>query len=240
MFWRRDSKKPAAPQPVETADEPQTPQTVHGNVSAALKRCLKERTDIAVTLGYPPRVFVGRLTRVGRNTIVLTVPELERGGVPLAGHICGAVFHHGPRSGGFLSAIREIEDDALVLERPGMVTYVDARRSFRIPVSPSDGLDVQLTDSSGTWSCKVLDLSRGGIGLRFREEHTLPIGVIVQLRFTWAGVCFEITCLVARQINGILGLIFNVADGDPEAEQLYQLIGAIERSWLRRERESLV
>jgi len=236
MFWRRENKKPVAAKTVE----PQVPHAVHGEVGSALKRCIQEKTEIAVTLGYPPRVFVGRLTHAGKNTIVLNIPDLERGGIPLAGHICGAVFHHGPRSGGFLAAIREISDETIVLERPAMVTYVDARRSFRIPVSPSDGLEIQLTDSEGAWPCKVLDLSRGGIGLRFRQEHTLLTGSIVQIRFTWGGVCFEITGLVARQIEGILGLIFNVEDERPESAQLHEMISAIERNWLRRERESML
>jgi len=235
MFWNRDSKKPIVDKVKET-----DPHTVHGDVDATLKRCYRERTEIAVTLGHPPQVYVGHLSRLGRTTIVLTLDNLETNSAPVSGHICGAVFHYGPTSGGFLAAVRQVNEQNIVLERPSMVTYVDARRSFRIPVSPSDGLDIQLVCGAESWPCPVLDLSRGGIGLRFREDAVLTNGNIVELRVTWMGQCFTLTTLIARQVHDILGLIFNVAEGTPEAERLTALVTTIERNWLRRERESTI
>jgi len=77
-----------------------------------------------------------------------------------------------PDSGGVPSAgpPRSIQVDVevvlrrcfrIILERPQVVMMVDARRSVRIPVVPSDGLQAEVESAGETWRCSVSDLSRG-------------------------------------------------------------------------------
>ena len=244
MFWQRSSKPETPSAEAASPPDSQLPaKTVQIEVESILRRCYEENAEVLLTLGSPPKVCSGRLHRVGSMTITVEVPRSELTHRLVAGHICGGVFHLGARSGGFLTAVRELlpcdEVSRLVLECPKAVMMVDARRSFRIPVVPEDGPEAQIEGASGRWSCAVSDLSRGGVGLKAREGIRFTPGDTLRVHLLHEQCSVTVEGLVARHMGEMLGVKFEVDEKPELLDQLMGLVASVERRWLRRQRQAV-
>ncbi len=128
--------------------------------------------------------------------------------------------------------------EQLVLALPALVSWTEARQSFRVPVVPASGLAVAARIGAAVYLAQPLDLSLCGIGIELAEEAPpLDVGhrLDLELRLGEDTVCLQ--GRVQRRYERLYGVLFpetvHGRDIRPP-EGLRQMLRALERLWLSR------
>jgi hypothetical protein len=213
-------------------------------IVATLRRCCAHRTPAIVSSVETPAAFPGYFTRLAGERLVVTVtlPGFEVFFQPAAR--CLVTFLARSRSYVFVSSVRSPSDDDhrgdLAVDRPTMLSKVEMRRFFRVPVSRSSDLTLTMrTDDGATWEVRCVDMSMAGMLVEFRQEHfpTLIVGDPLQIEVVYRGQPTTIHAEVRRRHGRRVGVFFpgTYEDGrlDPP-DEIATMVRFLEREWRRK------
>lgn len=174
------------------------------------------QTPVTVQL-YEGRVLAqGRFDAYKDGEVRLLLYDAPVEAPELAGSLACVTFHTKKRTAVFLTGVRRQEQQnrmrlhrategsgtsVLLLDRPAVISYAEARRSVRFPVYDPSWLSATVTMGSEVHFATVIDLGLTGVALAF-SPHAKPAvtpGSVVQLEMTREGNTVSLEARLVRR-----------------------------------------
>jgi len=232
----------------ERVEEDEYLSSIHmldeAEIGQTLRRCCSYRRPVIVSSVETPAAFPGFFTNLegDRLRLTISIPGFEVFFLPASK--CLVTFLHRSRSCIFVASVRGIgskgELGDLVVDRPALISRVEMRRFFRVPVSSGSALDLHVLDADGgTWSARCLDVSVAGMLLEFpRDAFPEPnVGEPWRIEIHYQGQPTIIQAEVRRRHGRRIGVFFPEVyrDGDLNPpEDMAMVVKFLEREWRRR------
>lgn len=195
--------------------------------------------------------FQARFAAVSPESLTFQLLSDRDGSIPGTGSRCGACFGHRHRLWGFVATVRKCvprrrahQAPSLTVETPSQVVKAENRRSFRVPVRPSEeggNLRVRITTvNREEWVGEALDISMSGILLDLvgDDSPNVSIDSEVQVELQLGRrVVGGLSAVVRHNEEGCLGLFFpdTIKLGQLQPPKpLRSIVTILERRWLRR------
>jgi len=216
-------------------------------VEATLHRCCAYRRPAIISSVETPAAFPGFFSDLDGDRLILTValPGFEAFFKPASK--CLVTFLHRSRSCVFVTSVRSLTKDRgtgdLVVDTPAMISKVEMRRFFRVPVSRDTDLDLRVfTEDGGEWTARCIDVSMAGMLLGFPEEQypDLAVGDTLNLKVDYRGQPMLVEAEVRRRHGRRVGVFFPAIYEEGRLnppDDLATVVKFIEREWRNRRRE---
>ncbi len=209
-----------------------------------LRRCCSYRRPAIISSVETPAAFPAFFSSLDgqRLTLTIALPGYEAFFKPASK--CLVTFLHRSRSCVFVSSVRgpgpENQSGDLVVDRPVMISRVEMRRFFRVPVSKRSHTSLRvITADEGSYGARCVDISLAGMLVEL-PDHVYPsfnVGETVQIEVIFHGQPTIVEAEVRRQHGRRVGVFFpeTYRDGKLEPnEDVYTVVKFLEREWRRR------
>lgn len=218
-----------------------------GQVDTALRRCCAYRRPAIISSVETPAAFPGYFSDLEGSRLILTLalPGFEAFFKPASKVL--VTFLHRSRSCVFVTSVRSLTKDRgtgdLVVDTPSMISKVEMRRFFRIPVSRETEMKMLVvTEDGGEWEARCIDVSMAGMLVSFPEAQypDLGVGDSVQLRVDYRGQPTTIAAEVRRRRGRRVGVFFPAIYREGHLEppdELATVVKFIEREWRAKRAE---
>ncbi len=213
-------------------------------IAAVLRRCCAHRTPAIIASVETPAAFPGFFTELngGRLVMTVTLPGYEVFFQPASK--CLVTFLATSRSFVFVTSVRTPAVDAqrgdLTMDRPAVLSKVEMRRFFRVPVSRETSLALKVfTDDGGVWDARCVDVSMAGMLMAFPDDPSpeLMVGDPLRIEVIYQGHPTPIRAEVRRRHGRRVGVYFpdTYREGhlDPP-DDVATMVKFLEREWRRR------
>ncbi len=209
-----------------------------------LRRCCSYRRPAIVSSVETPAAFPAFFSSVEgqRLTLTIALPGFEAFFKPASK--CLITFLHRSRSCVFVSSVRGPGPDNqagdLVVDRPPVISRVEMRRFFRVPVSKRSSTSLRvITPGGDSYGARCIDISLAGMLMEL-PEHVYPtfnVGEMVQVEVIFHGQPTMVEAEVRRQHGRRVGVFFpdTYRDGQLEpSDHVITVVKFLEREWRRR------
>jgi len=212
-----------------------------GQVDSALRRCCAYRRPAIISSVETPAAFPGYFSDLDGDRLILTLalPGFEAFFKPASK--CLVTFLHRSRSCVFVTSVRSLTKDSgtgdLVVDTPAMISKVEMRRFFRVPVSRDTDLKLRIvTEDGGVWDARCIDVSMAGMLVAFPEDQypALAVGDALQLKVDYRGEPTTIHAEVRRRHGRRVGVFFPAIYHEGHLQppdELSTVVKFVEREW---------
>jgi c-di-GMP-binding flagellar brake protein YcgR len=202
------------------------------DLPTALVDGVVRKVRTTVVLAPTQDVLIGRLGQVTEEdiTVVLdaSAPRLP------GGQMCCVTFCHDGRSVAFLARLVEHTGIALRFRRPKDGMVYQGRQRFRVPIIAGSGLVVQVGPEDGLRASHPLDISMGGVGVRFGStvKPGWDMGQEVLIKLERNGIQAKLLARVVWVRRDIYGFAFYNLRRSEFIGELTQLVCDLEFLWM--------
>lgn len=209
-----------------------------------LRRCCSYRRPAIVSSVETPAAFPAFFSSVDgqRLTLTIALPGFEAFFKPASK--CLITFLHRSRSCVFVSSVRGPGSDNqagdLVVDRPPVISRVEMRRFFRVPVSKRSSTSLRIIAPDGeSYGARCVDISLAGMLMEL-PDHVYPtfnVGDVVRIEVSFHGQPTLVEAEVRRQHGRRVGVFFpdTYREGQLEPnEDVATVVKFLEREWRRR------
>lgn len=147
----------------------------------------------------------------------------------LPSSVYAVCFGKPPKSSVLLAKVKHYDGGSrqLLLTSLSPITGLERRSSHRLPVPVNSGLIVLIEGGGQKWEPKPLELSMGGMSVKFPTDRVteLEVGASVDVKLKLENHSAELSAKVARQDKNSVGLTFR----KPVPQSLQRIYGLLER-----------
>lgn len=206
--------------------------------AAIVPDLVRLRTPATLLLPEASRVLQARFDAAAAGTVSLLLYE-PGAAPPTVGSVgCVQVEHDGTPHVFLARVLVVVRDDDwtfVTLQQPSALANVDARRAFRIPLTPGE-LPVMLCSPEGWVAGEIHDLSRFGVAVRIAASAEGPeVGDAVRLDIPNGEDRRVLAGRVVRRADALIGIAFT----QDVPETIDDLVAEAEVRWLRRQRRAV-
>lgn len=209
-----------------------------------LRRCCSYRRPAIVSSVETPAAFPAFFSSLDGQRLTLTIALPGYQAFFKAASKCLVTFLHRSRSCVFVTSVRgpgpENQAGDLVVDRPAMISRVEMRRFFRVPVSKRSSTSLRIiTQDDGSYGARCVDISLAGMLMEL-PDHVYPtfnVGETVRVEVLFHGQPTEVEAEVRRQHGRRVGVFFPeiYRDGQLQLnEDVATVVKFLEREWRRR------
>lgn len=217
------------------------------NVATVAQEICGRRSPCRLHLLHCGQVIKANFRNCRGTLIDICIENAQKAYDLQADAMCCVVFPYRQCLCAFLGSIRNLQaagsDIQVSFEIPQSLMITNLRRSFRVPITNSTGVTLQVRLGDGTLvESTATNISESGLEIRISQDETrLPAGSVVQLEIEFREENLQIPAVVKRQSQTFRALQFALATL-PEARKqtaiLQRMVRSIEQCWLKSRADS--